>query len=124
MAHSPLVNPYETPASVEILTARPSRSRAATRKFFLLGFLFALLRGASSGFATLIVLGYLSGRVINWRNVVPMLTGILLGCLALHWFEQKFRFPSSTLFIGIFGYIAGVGVMMIAGKLNYFPNPF
>ena len=120
---SPPVNPYAPPA--EIATANSARFVAITRKFLILSFLFAGLRGVSSGFATLIVLVHLSGTAIHWDNVVPMLTVALAGCFAFHWVEWKFRFPHApTLLIGFIGYVVGVEVVGIAGKLDYLPNPF
>lgn len=123
MADSPLVNPYAAP--VDIATANSPSSAAITRKFLVVSFLFAVLRGVSSGFATYIALVHLSGTVVYWDNAVPVLMLALAGCFAFHLVEWKFRFPVAlTLLIGFIAYVVGVVVVAIAGMLGCFPTPF
>lgn len=119
------VNPYAPPETAEITAVKPASSITSSRKLLSLRIVFAVLRAVASGFATLILLVHLSGTPIHWENVIPMLTVAVVVCLVLHWGEWRFRFQRTvTLILGFVGYVAGIGVVTIAGMLNYFPNPF
>ena len=119
------LNPYAAPQSTSDPSAPAPRSAGPTAGLIAVLLVFAVLRGVGAGFATLIFWVHCSGTSIHWHNVVPILTGILLGFAAMHSFEWWFATrKDTTLLIAMFGYLMGATVVTIAGFFQYFPTPF
>lgn len=118
-------NPYAPPKTAELSPAESARFVSFSRRSLFLVLIFAVLRGFASGFATLILLVHLSRTPIHWRNVTPILTVALIGCLVLHYVEWKVRIPTLLVLVfGIAGYLIGIIVVTVAGLRDSFPNPF
>lgn len=125
MPESPATNPYKPADDSLSYVERPRGSGQPSHNVILLCLGFGVLRGIAAGFATLIMLVYMSGTSIHWENATPLL---LLGmgvCVALHVIEWIFRFPPQVTWkLGALGYVLGSVVVTMAGMIGLFPNPF
>lgn len=125
MAESQNYNPYAPPQSTHLPTAAKPRTLRPVLLLVVMTLVFSLLRSIGFGFIVLISLVQSSGTEVHWRNVIPMLMGILLGFFVMHWIEWKWC-DSKVLFLllAFSAYLAGAVVATIAGYFDFFPNPF